>query len=133
MNRTLVTKLMVCALVGSLTVALPVAAQTEKPTPAQQASPSPAEKKPKRKVYKGRIDVIDTVAGTLTVKKATTSKTFKVADDAKFATSDNRNASLAPLQVGDLVNVRFTEEGDVSIAHHIGHVTKKPKPTKPSE
>jgi Cu/Ag efflux protein CusF len=133
MNRTLLTKLVACVLVGSLTLTLPVTAQNNTAAAAPHASHSPTEKKPKRKVYKGTIDAIDTAAGMLTVKKATTSKTFKVADDAKFATSDNRNSSLAPLKEGDLVNVRFTEEGDMAIAHHIGHARKKAKSAPKSE
>ena len=124
MIRTIATNLVVCACIGSFTIAAPIAAQTDKPAATQDASASPTEKKARRKVYKGAIEVIDTAAGTVTVRKATTSRTFKLADSAKFATSDSQNASLAPLKQGDLVNVRFTEEGDVAIAHHIGQVTK---------
>jgi Cu/Ag efflux protein CusF len=128
MNCTALTKLVVCAFVGSLTLVLPTSAQIDKAATAHEASPSPVEKKPKRKVYKGVIESIDMAAHTVTVKKATTSKTFKVAENVKFATSGNNNASLAPLKEGDLVNVRFTEDGGIPIAHHIAQASRKTKP-----
>jgi hypothetical protein len=127
MIRTLVSKLMLCAVVGSFTLAEPVFAQTDKTATTEQA---PAEKKAKRKGYKGTIDAIDTAGKTVTVKKATTSKTFKLAEDAKFATADNKNASLADLKQGDLVNVRFTDEGEMPIAHRIAHAAKKEEAEK---
>ena len=122
MIRLLGTTLILCALVGGLTIAQPLAAQTDKAASSEQAA---AEKKAKRKGYKGTIDAIDTTAKTVTVKKAATSKTFKIADDAKFATMENKNATLADLKVGDLVNVRFTDEGDMPVAHRIAHAAKK--------
>jgi hypothetical protein len=121
-------KLLLCAVVGSFAMAEPLFAQTDKAASTEQAA---AEKKTtKRKGYKGTIDAIDTAAKTVTVKKATTSKTFKVADDAKFATTDNKNASLADLKQGDLVNVRFTDDGDMPVAHRIAHAAKKEEAEK---
>ena len=127
MIRILRRALIVCACAGSLTLGCPVFGQNYKTASAEQTAP--AEKKTKRKVYKGTIETIDAANATVTVKKATTSKTFKVAENARFATSDNKNASLAPLQPGDVVNVRFTEEGDMAIAHHIAQTRKKAKGT----
>jgi hypothetical protein len=130
MIQTLSKKLMLCALVGSLTLAQPLVAQPDK---AASQPTVAAEKKAKRKTYKGTIDMIDPAGRTVTVKKATTSKTFKIAGDAKFATSNNQNASLAPLQPGDVVNVRFTDEGDVATAHHIARAGKRASAARKSE
>jgi hypothetical protein len=108
---------------SGLAFAQPLQAQDEKKTTTTEQAPT--EKKAKRKGYKGTIDTIDTSAKTVTVKKATTSKTFKVADDAKFVTADNKNATLADLKQGDLVNVRFSDDGDMPVAHRIAHAAKK--------
>jgi Cu/Ag efflux protein CusF len=116
--------MLLCALVSGLAFVQPLQAQDEKKT-STTTEQAPAEKKAKRKGYKGTIDTIDASAKTVTVKKATTSKTFKLADDAKFVTSDNKNATLADLKQGDLVNVRFSDDGDMPVAHRIAHAAKK--------
>jgi hypothetical protein len=126
-NSTLMTlnftiKLILCALAGSLAFSQPLFAQETKAATTEQ---SPAEGKAKRKTYKGTIDSIDSAAKTVTVKKATSSKTFKIADDAKFATADKKDATLADLKQGELVNVRFSEEGDTAVAHRIAETATK--------
>jgi Cu/Ag efflux protein CusF len=122
MTLKLTTKLILCALAGSLAFSQPLFAQETKTATTEQPS---TEAKGKRKSYKGTIDSIDSTAKTVTVKKATTSKTFKIADDAKFATADKKDATLADLKQGDQVNIRFTEEGDTAIAHRIAHTATK--------
>ena len=123
MITKLTKTLVLCALAGCVAFAQPLLlAQDEKTTTTELA---PAEKKAKRKGYKGTIDTIDASAKTVTVKKATTSKTFKIADDAKFATTENKNATLADLKQGDLVNIRFTDDGDMPVAHRIAQAVKK--------
>ena len=130
MIQTLSRYLLLCVLFGGLTLAQPLVAQTDTAAPQPTVA---AEKKTKRKTYKGTIETIDPAARTVTVKKATTSRTFRIAEDVKFATSNSENASLAPLQPGDVVNVRFTDEGDVATAHHIARAGKKAKAARKSE
>ena len=127
MTLNLTTKLILCALAGSLAFSQPLFAQETKTTTTEQ---SLGEGKAKRKTYKGTIDSIDSTAKIVTVKKETTSKTFKIADDAKFATSDKKDATLADLKQGDLVNVRFSEEGDTAVAHRIAQTATKESPEK---
>jgi len=134
MSQSITNKLLLCALAGSFILADPLFAQADKAATTENTSAEKktmggeapaAEKKAKRKGYKGTIDSIDADAKTVTIKKTATSKTFKIADDAKCVTTFNNNATLADLKQGDLVNVRYSEEGGIAVAHRIAHAAKK--------
>jgi Cu/Ag efflux protein CusF len=99
-------------------VSSPVAIAAERPPEAaEEASPS----KPKRKSYKGTIEALDAASRTITIKKVHSSKTFTVAPNAHIKTVDKQHATLADLKKGDIVNVRFTVEGDVNVASRVAH------------
>ena len=117
-------RVVVCFSIFALLFAPAVAQAEDKKTPnTEQGS---AGKKVKRRSYKGTIETIDASSKTVTLKKARSSKTFKIADDAKCVTTFNTNATPNDLKPGDLVNVRFTQEGETAIAHRIAPATQKP-------
>jgi hypothetical protein len=55
--------------------------------------------------------------------------TFKMADDAKVQTSDNKTAKLEDLKVGDKIRVDYTKKGDDFLANKVqndkGETTKE--------
>lgn len=89
--------------------------------------------KPKRHQFTGVIESIDVKAGSVIVKKDTESKTFKVSDKTKYATTDKKDAALADIKVGDKVKVAYTEENGVATAHRIGPPDVPKKEEKKTE
>jgi Cu/Ag efflux protein CusF len=87
------------------------------PVRAQDAA---KPEKPKRQQFTGLIESIDAKAGTVIVKKDTTSKTFKIVEKTKYSTADKKDAAIADIKVGDKVKVAYTEENGVATAHKIG-------------
>ena len=117
------TKIAVAAaLISGLALTHPILAQKANTAATEE---TPAAKKMQRRSYKGTIESIDAAAKTVTIKKATTTKKFKIAENAKFVTTFNSNATVAELKQGDVVNVRWSDEGDTPVAHYIAHAAKK--------
>jgi hypothetical protein len=109
--------------------AFPAHAQSNATPPA--ATPpatAPAEKpeKPKRHLFTGLIESINTKANTVVVKHKEDTKTFSISDATKYSTEDKKDAALADFQVGEKVTVHYTEEAGVLVAHKI----TTPKKTK---
>ena len=118
MSKTLVRYVLaVCVAVVTLTVSQSVRAADEK---------AAAPVAPKSDVYTGKIQAVDVTASTIIIQHKKDTKTFAVAPDCKF-TGAGKKVTLADLKVGDHVKVTYTQEGDKSVAHHIGHVDVKPK------
>jgi Cu/Ag efflux protein CusF len=96
-------------------------------TATEQQPPSPQQvqsEKPRKKGYKGRITAIDLAAGTITVRRSSTMKTFTVGADVPIRTLHKPKATLADLQRGDWVNVRFVAQGSTNIATRINHASE---------
>ena len=120
--RNLTSTFILCAFVVGLAVADPLGAQDQKATATERA---PSGKKVKGRSYKGTIEAIDASAKTLTVRKARTSRTFRLADNAKCVTTLDSNARVADLKPGDFVNVRFIDGTDMPVAYRIAYAAKK--------
>ena len=80
----------------------------------------------------GKIEAVDTTAGTITLKHKKETKIFTVAPDCKFAGA-GKKVTLADLKVGDHVKVTYTQEGDKMVAHHVGHVDVKKTEEAPQQ
>lgn len=76
----------------------------------------------------GSVTAVDAVAGTLTIDTATGPLTFDVASGADIR-QGGKKIALSALQVGDLVEVKYTTNGTTNTALRIS--AKKPKPAKP--
>jgi len=84
----------------------------------------------KSEILGGKIEAVDATAGTVTIMHKKETKVFTVAPDCKFTGAGNKKVTLADLKVGDHVKVTYTQEGDKSMAHHIGHVDVVKKKTE---
>ncbi|HUI05877.1 MAG TPA: hypothetical protein VL486_02615 [Verrucomicrobiae bacterium] len=114
MSKTLVRCAMAaCVAAVALTVGHSARAADEKPAATAMA---------KSEVLVGKIESVDTTAGTITIKHKKETKTFTVASDCKITGAGNKKATLADLKAGDHIKVTYTEEGDKAVAHLIGHV-----------
>jgi Cu/Ag efflux protein CusF len=119
MSKTLVRYIMaVCVAVVALTVSQSVRAADEKAAATAAA---------KSIFLNGKIEAVDVKASTITIKHKKETKTFTVATDCKFTGAGDKKVTLADLAIGDQVKVTYTQEGDKSVAHHIGHVDLKKK------
>ncbi|CAN5767629.1 hypothetical protein BH20VER1_BH20VER1_29620 [soil metagenome] len=109
--------LFVLLLTCCIAFASPVLAEEEQRSDgAEEATPAA---KPKRKSYKGTIKSIDLDARGLVVAMKTSSKTFTVAADAQIKTVEKEYATLADLREGDLINLRFTVDGETNTVSRI--------------
>jgi len=88
------------------------------PVRAEEGTTPPP--KAKKQQFTGIVESIDAKAGTAIIKKGTESKTFKIGEKTKYATSDKKDATVADIKVGDKVKVAYSEEGGVAAAHRIG-------------
>ena len=102
------------------TMALSIAAVALAFTAPVRAQDAAKPEKPKKQQFTGLVESIDAKAGTVIVKKDTTSKTFKIGEKTKYATADKKEAAVTDIKVGDKVKVAFTEENGVATAHKIG-------------
>ncbi|MCC2671119.1 MAG: hypothetical protein K0Q72_3590 [Armatimonadetes bacterium] len=73
----------------------------------------------------GTVSAIDPVAGTLTIETASGPLTFEVADAADIRLT-GRKVTLAALQVGDVVEVRYVTDGTANTALRISARRAKP-------
>jgi Cu/Ag efflux protein CusF len=80
-----------------------------------------ADERTDEKRYDGTVTAVNKDAGTITVKKALISHTFKLATPATISIKGKAIATLGDLREGDDVEVFYHEEGDNKIAHRIVH------------
>jgi hypothetical protein len=81
----------------------------------------------KSNALNGDIEATDLKARTITINHKKQRKTFTVAPDFEVTGAGNKKVTLADLVIGERVKVKYTQEGDKLVAHHIGHVEKKQK------
>ncbi len=88
---------------------------------AARAEQKPAEspKESPLRTFTGEITSIEKIAGQVTIRKFPVSKTFLVARDCKFTTTDKPNATLKDFKVGDNVKVKYEEAKDGLVARLI--------------
>ncbi len=122
MSRHLLRTMAVAGVAAvALACALPARAQSNATPPAATPPAAPAEKteKPKRHLFTGLIESIDTKANTVSVKHKEDVKIFSISDATKYSTEDKKDAALADFKVGEKVTVHYVEENGVLVAHRI--------------
>jgi Cu/Ag efflux protein CusF len=82
--------------------------------PAQEPNP-PA----KISVYSGILQSIDKQARVIAVEHTSLSQKFVVPTDAQIIVKDKAHADLSDLMVGDNVEVKYTDDDGLYIAHQI--------------
>jgi ribosomal protein S17 len=98
----------------ALTFTAPLRAQDTNQPAAKPARPA-------RQQFTGTIESIDAKAETAVVKKSTESKTFKIGEKTKYATTDKKEAAITDIKVGDKVTVYYTTDASGALmAHKIG-------------
>jgi Cu/Ag efflux protein CusF len=88
------------------------------PVRAEEGTTPPP--KAKKQQFTGLIESIDAKAGTVIIKKGTESKSFKIGEKTRYATTDKKEAAITDIKVGDKVKVAYSEENGVATAHKIG-------------
>ena len=82
--------------------------------PAQETNP------PERVyVYSGILRSIDKEARIIAVERSAISLRFVVPTDARIIVKDNAHGDLSSLMIGDEVEVGYTDEEGVNVAHQI--------------
>ncbi len=114
--------------VGEVTeeeAAAPAVVKSNAEEVAKENAAPPA--KVKRNALNGNIEATNVKARTITIKHKEERKTFTLAPDCEVTGAGGRKVTLASLVIGERVKVKYTQEGDQLVAHHIGHVDKKKK------
>jgi hypothetical protein len=102
--------------IGVVAAAWTILAQTDDPPPAA-----------KRYIYSGTLQSIGLQARTITIRaSASDSQKFFVPTDAEiFVKGTNPRGELRDLMVGDGVEVRYTVDDGVAVAHRVATLDLK--------
>ena len=91
-----------------------IAASATIDTPAQEPNP------PVRiYIYSGTLQSIDKQARIIAVEHSSVSEKFVVPTDALIIVKDKAHGDLSDLMVGDNVEVKYTADDGVNVAHQI--------------
>lgn len=70
-------------------------------------------------IYSGALRSVDLQARTITVDMSSVPQKFTVPADAEIIVKDKPKGSLGDLMVGDAIQVKYTNEDGVYVAHQI--------------
>lgn len=76
-------------------------------------------------VCKGIVQSIDLKARTITVEGPAVPLNFTVPTDAEIVVKDKPRGDLSDLRISDGVRVKYTDDGDVHVAHQISLLSLK--------
>ena len=100
---------LVVAMAGVITAGMIFSAFGQDPAPAAKIF-----------IYSGILRSMDRQARTITVESSAVSQKFTVPTDAEIIVkSTNPKGELSDLMVGDGIQVKYTEDDGVFVAHHI--------------
>ncbi len=102
------------AMLAIVTAALAIRVAADDPAP----TPTPA---PTRQlyIYSGILRSLDLKARTITVDGSAVPLKFVVPTDAEIIVKDKPKGSLGDLMVGDGIQVKYTDDEGVHVAHQI--------------
>jgi len=92
----------------------------EEPTPAPVPTPTPQVY-----IYSGILRSIDRQARTFLMDGTPAPQKFIVPTDAQIIVKDKPKASLGDLMVGDSIQVKYTDDDGVHVAHQISILALK--------
>jgi len=75
----------------------------------------------KNPTFVGTIRLMDATTRTVKARNFFEEKQFRLADDCRIVTSENPDAALRDLRIGDRVEFVYAERAGVLIANRIGH------------
>ncbi len=101
-----ITLAMCAILVATLTLAIRVSADNPPPTPGMP-------------IYSGVLRALDLQGRTIVVDGFAVPQRFVVPNDAEIIVKDKATGALGDLAVGNGVQVKYTNEGGVLVAHQI--------------
>ena len=70
-------------------------------------------------IYSGTLQSLDLKARTIIVDSSANPQKFVVPTDAEIIVKDKPKASLGDLMVGDKIQVKYTDDDGVHVAHQI--------------
>jgi Cu/Ag efflux protein CusF len=70
-------------------------------------------------IYSGTLRSVDLQARTISVDMSSVPQKFTVPTDAEIIVKDKPKGSLSDLMVGDAIQVKYTDEDGVYVAHQI--------------
>jgi hypothetical protein len=100
--------LAICALVTALTITLAIRVTADNP-PAMPGVP----------IYSGVLRALDLQGRTVVVDGSAIPQSFSVPRDAEIIVKDKATGALSDLVVGTGVEVKYTDENGVHVAHQI--------------
>ena len=103
-----------CAMLAIVTVALAVRIVADEPAPTRQLL-----------IYSGILRSVDLQARTIIVDGSAIQQKFTVPTDAEIIVKDKPKGSLDNLMVGDGVQVKYTDDEGVHVAHQISLLSLK--------
>jgi hypothetical protein len=107
-------------LLAIVTASLAICIAAEEPAPAPVPTPTPQVY-----IYSGVLRSIDRQARTILMDGTPAPQKFIVPTDAQIIVKDKLKASLGDLMVGDSIQVKYTDDDGVHVAHQISILALK--------
>jgi Cu/Ag efflux protein CusF len=104
------------ALLAIVAVALTIRVTAEEPAPAPSGQMF---------IYSGILRSMDLHARTITVGGTAVPQTFTVPTDTEIIVKEKPRGSLSDLMVGDGIQVKYTDDDGVHVAHQISLLSLK--------
>jgi hypothetical protein len=106
MKRNITLAICTFVAIATISLALRVTADNPPPTPGMP-------------IYSGVLRALDLQARTIVVDGSAVPQSFSVPRDAEIIVKDKATGALGDLAVGTGVQVKYTNEGGVLVAHQI--------------
>ena len=103
-----------------LAVALAIRVTADEPVPAPTPAPTG-----QLFIYSGILKSVDLHARTFIVDGTPAQQKFTVPTDAEIIVKDKPRGSLSDLMVGDGIQVKYTDDDGVHVAHQISLISLK--------
>jgi hypothetical protein len=97
-------------------VTAPLAIRLAADEPAPTPTPAPTQQ---LFIYSGTLQSLDLKARTIIVDSSANPQKFVVPTDAEIVVKDKPKASLGDLMVGNKIQVKYTDDDGVHVAHQI--------------
>ena len=108
----------ICALLAIATAALAIRVAADEPVP----TPAPTQQS---FIYSGILRSVDLKARTIIVAGSADPQKFMVPTNAEIVVKDKPRGSLDDLMVGDGIQVKYTDDEGVHVAHQISLLSLK--------
>jgi hypothetical protein len=99
-----------------VTAPLAIRLAADEPAPAPAPTPAPTQQ---LFIYSGTLQSLDLKTRTIIVDSSANPQKFVVPTDAQIIVKDKPKASLGDLMVGNKLQIKYTDDDGVHVAHEI--------------